>query len=83
VLGQVRIRVGERDVDTTVFLIDRVSRQGTAIGRVRLSVCLFPLYLNQLTSDVESVCVHTGDDFSSQVIEHRGDIVYDRGSVSG
>jgi len=38
---------------------DRVSRKGNAIGRVRQSVCLFPLYcLNQLTFDLDILHVY-------------------------
>jgi len=42
------------------FITDRVSGQGTAIGRVRPSARLFPLQLlNRLTLDIDFfVCVY-------------------------
>jgi len=43
---------------STLLFTDRVSGKGTAIGRVRLSVRLFPLYLlNQLILKLMFVCV--------------------------
>ena len=42
----------------SLFVTDRVSRQGKAIDSVRLSVRLFPLYpLNRLTFKLELLCV--------------------------
>jgi len=41
-----------------VFITDHVSREGKAIGIVRLSVPLFPLYLlNRLTFELQLLCV--------------------------